>query len=156
MNARLLVTACALSLLAACASVPKGGAAAGGSAAAATAVPAPVTRGTVQSIREVKQPGRLSALLGTVGGAAICGVAGANIGGGTGKIVASSVLSVITGSVGSTVAGMFGKPKTRYEVVVRHDDGIDRTYTMDTVPGIKPGSVVGVDAKGALSAIAGS
>jgi outer membrane lipoprotein SlyB len=93
----------------------------------------------VPSIREIQEPGRLGALLGTIGGAA-----GANIGSGTGSIIASSVLSVITGGVGSTVGRLLGGTKTRYEVVARHDDGIDRVYKADSVAGMRPGTVVAV------------
>ncbi|MCU0760930.1 MAG: hypothetical protein MUF07_17265 [Steroidobacteraceae bacterium] len=133
--------------VAACAGVPKDGASGSG---AAIAVPA--ATGTVQSIREIKTPGTLGALIGTVGGAAIGGAAGANIGGGTGTIIASSVLSVITGSVGASVGRPFGT-KTRYEVIVRHDDGIDRAYAAENVTGIKPGNTVGIDGSGRLSPV---
>jgi outer membrane lipoprotein SlyB len=139
------VVAAALLALTGCAATPKGGAPAAGTTVAAS------TAGVVQSIREVKEPGKFGALLGTVGGAAIGGLAGANIGGGSGRIVASSVLSVITGSLGASVGRMFGT-HTRYDVVVRHDDGIDRTYALDDLHGLKPGVAVSVDAGGKVAA----
>ncbi len=100
--------------------------------------------GSVVSIREFSEPGLFGTTAGAIGGAAIGGAVGANIGGGSGQIAAASVLSVVTGMLGVAVGRMFDL-RTRYEVLVRFDDGIDRSYSLDQPPGFRPGSKVSVE-----------
>lgn len=125
---RTLVALLCIAVLAACSSVPK---------AAFSGV------GTVQSIREFNEPSTIATLAGAIGGAAIGGAAGASIGSGGGQIAAASVLSVVTGTLGATVARWLGS-RTRYEVLVRFADGIDRAYSQDTPPTFRPGDRVTV------------
>jgi outer membrane lipoprotein SlyB len=97
--------------------------------------------GTVQSIREVREPTTLATVAGALGGALIGGVAGAGIGSGSGQAAAASVLSVAGGTGGAALAQWLGM-RTRYEVLVRFEDGIDRAFTLDAMPGFKPGATV--------------
>ena len=115
-------------------------------AACASTSPAPFSgTGSVVSIREYNEPGMFGTTAGAIGGAAIGGAVGANIGSGSGQIAAASVLSVVTGMLGVAVGRMFDS-RTRYEVLVRFDDGIDRSYSLDQAPGFRPGSKVSVEA----------
>ncbi len=108
--------------------------------------------GTVQSIREVREPSTLATLTGAIGGAALGGALGANIGSGSGQVAAASMLSVVSGTLGATAARFLGS-KTRYEVWARFEDGIDRSYTLDSAPAFRPGDRVrAVDGK--LEAVA--
>jgi outer membrane lipoprotein SlyB len=99
--------------------------------------------GTAQSIREIREPNTLATVAGALGGALIGGVAGAGIGGGSGQAAAASVLSVAGGTGGAALAQWLGM-RTRYEVLVRFEDGIDRAFTLDAMPGFKPGATVRV------------
>lgn len=97
--------------------------------------------GTVQSIREIREPSTVATLVGAIGGAAIGGAAGASIGSGSGQVAAASMLSVVTGTLGATAARWLGS-KTRYEVWARFEDGIDRSYALDAAPAFRPGDRV--------------
>ena len=111
-------------------------------AACATTNVAPFSgTGNVLTIREIKEPSTFATAAGAIGGAAIGGVIGANVGGGSGQIAAASVLSVVTGTLGVAAARWLGS-STRYEVLVRFEDGIDRAFTLDAMPGFKPGATV--------------
>ncbi len=125
---RAIVALLCVAALSACSSVPKAGFSG---------------TGAVQSIREFEEPSTLATLAGAIGGAAIGGAAGAGIGSGSGQVAAASVLSVMAGTLGATAARWLGA-KTRYQVLVRFEDGIDRSYTLDAAPGLKPGDRVRV------------
>ena len=99
--------------------------------------------GTVQSIRELSEASMLATLAGAIGGAAIGGGIGASVGSGSGQVLAASVLSMVTGTLGAGAAQWLGA-RTRYEVLVRFDDGIDRAYKLDAPPAFKPGAKVRV------------
>lgn len=123
---RALVALLLATLLAACSSVPV----------------APFSgTGTVQSIREIREPSTVATLVGAIGGAAVGGALGANIGSGSGQVAAASMLSVATGTLGATAARYLGS-RTRYEVWARFEDGIDRSYTLDAAPAFRPGDRV--------------
>jgi outer membrane lipoprotein SlyB len=112
---------------------------------ATTSATAPYSGGgTVVAIREVSEPSMLATLGGAIGGAAIGGALGANVGGGSGQIAAAAVLSAVTGTIGAAAAGWFGT-RTRYEVTVRSDDGIDRSFKLDELPTFRSGAKVRVD-----------
>jgi outer membrane lipoprotein SlyB len=115
--------------LAACSSVPK--------------APEFSGTGTVVSIREIRQPSTLATFAGALGGALIGGAAGANVGGGSGQVAAASVLSVAGGAGGAALAQWLGM-RTRYEVVARFEDGIERAYLLDSAPTFRPGATVRV------------
>lgn len=134
---RLLLALLMAAALSACSSVPKAGFSG---------------EGTVQSIREISEPSTFATLAGAIGGAAIGGGIGASIGSGSGQVLAASVLTVVTGTLGATAANWLGA-KTRYEVLVRFDDGIDRGYRLDAIPAFKPGARVRVT-DGALESAA--
>jgi outer membrane lipoprotein SlyB len=112
---------------------------------ACTSVPiAPFSgAGTVQSIREIREPSTLATLTGAIGGAALGGALGANIGSGSGQVAAASMLSVASGTLGAMAARLLGS-RTRYEVWARFEDGIDRAYLLDTAPPFRPGDRVRV------------
>lgn len=116
--------------LAGCSAVPK-------------APPAFSGTGTVVSIREIREPSPVATIVGALGGALVGGVAGANVGGGSGQVAAASVMSVAGGAGGAVLAQWLGV-RTRYEVLVRFEDGIDRAYSQDTAPALKPGATVRV------------
>lgn len=111
--------------------------------------------GKVLSIREVQEPNRWASLIGGIAGAAVGGVAGANVSSDTTtQAAAASVLSVATGTVGASAGRLF-KPQTHYEVLVRFEDGIDRSFRLDAKPAFRPDARVRA-AGGALQAIEGA
>jgi outer membrane lipoprotein SlyB len=102
--------------------------------------------GTVLSIREYQEPNRWASLLGGLAGAAVGGVAGANVSTNpTTQAAAASVLSVATGTAGAATARLFGM-QTHYEVLVRFEDGIDRSFRVDALPAYKPDAKVRAEA----------
>lgn len=114
-------------------------------AACATTDGAPFSgTGNVLSIREIKEPSTFATAAGAIGGAAIGGVIGANVGSGSGQVAAASVLSVVTGTLGVAAARWLGA-RTRYEVLVRFEDGIDRSYSLDQTPAFRPGASVRIE-----------
>jgi outer membrane lipoprotein SlyB len=114
-------------------------------AACATTNVAPFSgTGNVLTIREIKEPSTFATAAGAIGGAAVGGVIGANVGGGSGQIAAASVLSVVTGTLGVAAARWLGS-STRYEVLVRFEDGIDRSYSIDQAPSFRPGASVRIE-----------
>jgi outer membrane lipoprotein SlyB len=114
-------------------------------AAVPAAAPAPVCGncGVVDSIREITQPGEGSGL-GAVAGGVVGAIIGNQIGGGTGKKIAT-----VAGAAGGAYAGhQFEKSRnksTRYEVIVRMDDGSNRSVMLDMVPGWQVGERVRID-----------
>lgn len=101
--------------------------------------------GTVASIQEITEAGTLATIAGAIGGAVLGGAVGANVGGGSGQIAAASVLSAITGTLGAAAAGWLGT-RTRWQVMVRSDDGIDRAFSLDEMPAFRTGAKVRVEA----------
>jgi outer membrane lipoprotein SlyB len=102
--------------------------------------------GTVRSIREFQEPNRWASLLGGLAGAAVGGVVGANVSTNpTTQAAAASVLSVATGTAGAATARLFGT-QTHYEVLVRFEDGIDRSFRVDAMPAYKPDAKVRAEA----------
>jgi outer membrane lipoprotein SlyB len=123
-----IALACAF-LLAGCANVPAGAGVAG--------------NGVVQSIAEGAQANTAASVAGTVGGAVLGGWLGSKVGGGTGQTVAT-----IAGGVGGAIAGnaVGSKASTTsvWDVVVRFEDGIDRTIQVTEKPAYRPGDRVSV------------
>jgi outer membrane lipoprotein SlyB len=101
--------------------------------------------GTVASIQEVTEAGTFATIAGAIGGAALGGVLGANVGGGSGQIAAAAVLSAVTGTLGAAAAGWLGT-RTRWQVMVRSDDGIDRAFALDEMPAFRTGAKVRIEA----------
>jgi len=92
----------------------------------------PGNLGTVQAVREVKQPGEHTAV-GPVAGGVAGAVIGSQIGGGNGK----KVMTVL-GALGGAMAGKHiekqARGTTRWEIDVRHDNGAHETVSSDVAP----------------------
>jgi outer membrane lipoprotein SlyB len=107
--------------------------------------PAPVCSncGVVDSIREITQPGEGSGL-GAVAGGVVGAILGHQVGGGTGKKIAT-----VAGAAGGAYAGhqieKSQRKTTRYEVIVRMNDGSSRSVMMDMVPGWQVGEHVRIE-----------
>ena len=116
-------------LLNGCASVPPGAGVAG--------------NGVVQSIAESRQANTGANVVGAVGGAVLGSWLGSGIGGGTGQTVAT-----VAGGLGGAMAGSAVASKvasdTVWDVVVRFEDGVDRTVRVSERPAYKPGDRVSV------------
>jgi outer membrane lipoprotein SlyB len=101
----------------------------------------------VESVREVKQQGEGSGL-GAVAGGVLGGVLGHQVGGGTGKKVAT-----VAGALGGAFAGhqveKSARSATKYEVLVRFEDGGTQVVTQDQAPVWRAGDKVRV-ANGAI------
>lgn len=114
-------------------------------APAAAPAPAPVCSncGVVDSIREITQPGEGSGL-GAVAGGVVGAILGHQVGGGTGKKIAT-----VAGAAGGAYAGhqieKSQRKTTRYEVIVRMNDGSSRAVMMDMVPGWQVGEHVRIE-----------
>ena len=113
--------------------------------AVAPPAPAPVCGncGVVDSIREITQPGEGSGL-GAVAGGVVGAILGHQIGGGTGKKIAT-----VAGAAGGAYAGhqieKSQRKTTRYEVIVRMNDGSSRSVMMDMIPGWQVGEHVRIE-----------
>ncbi|ROH86232.1 glycine zipper 2TM domain-containing protein [Pseudomethylobacillus aquaticus] len=79
-----------------------------------------VKMGTVESVRTVKLEGTKSPV-GTVGGAAVGGIAGSTIGGGRGSAIATVIGAIVGGIAGSAV-----------EEGVTRSDGLEITIKLDS------------------------
>jgi outer membrane lipoprotein SlyB len=112
---------------------------------AAAPAPAPVCSncGVVDSIREITQPGEGSGL-GAVAGGVVGAILGHQVGGGTGKKIAT-----VAGAAGGAYAGhqieKSQRKTTRYEVIVRMNDGSSRSVMLDVVPGWQVGEHVRIE-----------
>ncbi|MFN3883986.1 MAG: glycine zipper 2TM domain-containing protein [Rhodocyclaceae bacterium] len=99
--------------------------------------------GVVENIREITQPGEATGL-GAVAGGVVGAILGHQIGGGTGK-----KLATVAGAAGGAYAGhqieKSQRKTTRYEVIVRMNDGTMRTVMMDTMPGWQIGERVRIE-----------
>jgi outer membrane lipoprotein SlyB len=126
LNSALL--ACVL-VLGGCASVPPGAGVAG--------------NGVVQSIAESTQGSTAGNVVGAVGGAVLGGWLGSGIGGGTGQTIATTVGAVGGGMAGSAL-GSKATEHAVWDVVVRFEDGIDRTIRVTERPTFRPGDRVTV------------
>lgn len=118
-------------------------------AQAPAAVPAPAAApvcgncGVIDQIREITQPGEGTGL-GAVAGGVVGAIVGSQIGGGTGKKIAT-----VAGAAGGAYAGhqleKSQRKTTRYEVIVRMNDGSSRSVMMDMVPGWQIGERVRIE-----------
>lgn len=107
---------------------------------AAPAAPLCTSCGTVDSIRIVEQAGEGSGV-GMVAGGVLGGLLGHQIGQGRGNTAAT-----IIGAAGGAYAGhqveKNVKKISRYDVIVRMDDGTLRTVSYEAEPGFKTGDKV--------------
>lgn len=99
--------------------------------------------GVIDNIREITQPGEATGL-GAVAGGVVGAILGHQIGGGTGK-----KLATVAGAAGGAYAGhqieKSQRKTTRYEVIVRMNDGTTRSVMMDMVPGWRIGERVRIE-----------
>ena len=104
--------------------------------------PQPGNLATIQAVREVKQPGEHTAM-GPIAGGVAGAVIGSQIGGGNGK----KVMTVL-GALGGAMAGKHIEKQargiTRWEVDVRHDNGMQETVLSDVAPPYGAGARVRV------------
>ena len=101
------------------------------------------TCGTIESVREVAQPGEGS-WIGSVAGGVVGGLLGNQIGRGNGR-----ALATVAGAVGGAFAGREVEKHVRtdrqYEITVRFDDGSVRTFTDAQAPAWRSGDRVRLD-----------
>lgn len=102
-----------------------------------------IGNGVVQSISESQQANTTGQVVGAVGGAVLGGWLGSGIGGGTGQTIATTVGAVGGGMAGSALGSKAGET-TVWDVVVRFEDGIDRTIRVAERPAYRPGDRVTV------------
>lgn len=111
--------------------------------AACATQPTFVGNGTVVSISESQESSQTADVVGAVGGALLGGFLGSKIGGGTGQTIATGVGAVGGAMAGKAVAGNVAAEPV-WRVVVRFEDGIDRTITTRTRPNFRVGDKVQV------------
>ena len=99
--------------------------------------------GVVLAVNVVEEEGKGSAL-GVIGGGVVGGLLGNQVGNGTGRDLAT-----LAGAVGGAFAGNAieknAKKTKSYHVVVRMDDGSERTYRQASDPGLVRGEKVKVE-----------
>ena len=99
--------------------------------------------GVVLAINKVEEAGKGSGL-GVVGGGVVGGLLGNQVGAGTGKDLAT-----LAGAIGGAIAGNAieknAKKTIHYDIVVRMDDGGERTYRQATEPALANGQKVKID-----------
>jgi outer membrane lipoprotein SlyB len=99
--------------------------------------------GVVLAVNVVEEEGKGSAL-GVIGGGVVGGLLGNQVGNGTGRDLAT-----LAGAVGGAFAGNAieknAKKTKSYHVVVRMDDGSERTYRQTNDPGLVKGEKVKVE-----------
>lgn len=113
------------------------------------AAPVCTSCGVVSSVNAIAQQGEGSGL-GAVAGGVVGGLLGNQVGGGTGKKIAT-----VAGVAGGAYAGhqieKNAKSSTRYDVIVKMEDGSTQTFSYESQPAFQPGSKVRV-VNGALTA----
>ena len=99
--------------------------------------------GVVLAVNVVEEEGKGSAL-GVIGGGVVGGLLGNQVGNGTGRDLAT-----LAGAVGGAFAGNAieknAKKTKSYHVVVRMDDGSERTYRQASDPGLMRGEKVKIE-----------
>lgn len=99
--------------------------------------------GVVLAINKVEEAGKGSGL-GVVGGGVVGGLLGNQVGAGTGKDLAT-----IAGAIGGAIAGNAieknAKKTIHYDIVVRMEDGGERTYRQATEPALANGQKVKIE-----------
>jgi outer membrane lipoprotein SlyB len=110
-----------------------------------------VRLGYVESVREVRLEGTRSGV-GTVGGAAIGGIAGSTIGHGRGSI-AAAVLGAVAGGVAGHAVEQGVTQKRGLEVTVKLDSGTMVAITQEADEAFRPGERVRILSDGATSRV---
>ena len=115
---------------------------------AKAAAPVCANCGVVSSVNVIAQQGEGSGL-GAVAGGVVGGLLGNQVGGGTGKKIAT-----VAGVAGGAYAGhqieKNAKSSTRYDVIVKMEDGSTRTFSYESQPAFQAGSKVRI-VNGALT-----
>ncbi len=124
---RVLMLAAALSMVA-CAATPP--------------VTGPTGVGQVVSIHESRQSDPTTTAVNQVGGALIGAAVGSMFGGGRGRSVMTGV-GAAAGTVAGTAASQQAAPLV-WDIVIRFEDGIDRTLRVSQPPQVRPGQRVRV------------
>lgn len=96
--------------------------------------------GVVEAVREAKVDGEGTGL-GAVGGAVLGGLIGSNIGGGRGNDLAK-IVGVVGGGYAGHQIEKNARSQTRYEIVVRFEDGTTQVVTQNTPPTWRQGDRV--------------
>ena len=122
-----LALACLLGGLSGCASAPQ--------------APALTGTGVVLAIAEREAADPASSMAGSIGGALVGGWLGSQVGGGSGQVIAATAGSVI-GSVAGGSAASQASARLVWQVSIRFEDGIDRSFTVDQRPDYRPGDRV--------------
>lgn len=104
--------------------------------------------GTVVAVNAVAVPGNTSGV-GAVGGAVVGGVVGHQFGNGHGK-QAMTALGAIGGALAGNAVEKSQRQNTRYDVVVRMQDGGTRTISASTPPPFSSGDRVRIAPDGSL------
>ncbi|MGZ8256841.1 MAG: glycine zipper 2TM domain-containing protein [Gallionella sp.] len=99
--------------------------------------------GVVLAINKVEEAGKGSGL-GVVGGGIVGGLLGNQVGGGTGKDLAT-LASAIGGAVAGNAIEKNAKKTIHYDIVVRMEDGGERTYRQATEPALANGQKVKIE-----------
>ena len=110
-----------------------------------------VRLGYIESVREVRLEGTRSGV-GTVGGAAIGGIAGSTIGHGRGSI-AAAVLGAVAGGVAGHAVEQGVTQKRGLEVTVKLDNGTMVAITQEADEAFRPGERVRILSDGATSRV---
>lgn len=110
----------------------------------------PVCRdcGTVENVHVVQQRGEASGA-GAVAGGVIGGVLGHQLGNGRGN-TAMTVLGAVGGAVAGNQIEKSSRSGSRYEIVVRMDDGSSRVLTQEQPPSLRSGDRVRVNGNGIM------
>jgi outer membrane lipoprotein SlyB len=118
--------------------------------AQAAAQPAPpaapaicVNCGTIESVTEKTQKGEGTGI-GAVAGGVAGGLLGSQIGGGSGK-TAATVVGVAGGAVAGHQAERYIRKTTKWEIIVRFEDGTAREFDFNTQPAWRVGDKVKVE-----------
>ena len=99
-----------------------------------------VRKGVVESVRSVKLEGTKSPV-GTLGGAAVGGVAGSTIGGGRGSAIAAVIGAVAGGLAGSALEEGMTR-KDAFEITVKLDNGSLVAIVQEATEKFSPGDSV--------------
>ena len=99
--------------------------------------------GVILAINRIEEAGKGSGL-GVVGGGVVGGLLGNQVGDGTGRDLAT-----LAGAIGGAIAGNAieknAKKTIHYEIVVRMDEGGERTYRQTTEPALSNGQKVKIE-----------
>lgn len=104
--------------------------------------------GTVVAVNAIAVQGKTNGV-GAVGGAVVGGVVGHQFGNGSGK-QAMTALGAIGGAVAGNEVEKSQRKSTRYDVVVRMEEGGNRTISATTPPPFSNGDRVRVTSEGGL------